>query len=74
MPKGCRTQEKQVPLRYTEGRVITLPWCVEHSRWFAECQCRVELALLPNPVSPELPAGVVDFMRERAKRKGDGTC
>jgi hypothetical protein len=75
MPTSCKTCEKEVPPKYTEGRKIVLPWCITHHRWFAECQCRVELALMPDPVAPTLPQGVVDFMKERAKRKGkDGTC
>lgn len=75
MPTGCRTYEKQVPPQYTDGEKKLLPWCVEHGRWFAECQCRQALSFLPDPEDPTLPEGVVDFMKERAKRKqGDGTC
>lgn len=73
MPTRCRTCEKQVPMQYTDGAVRYLPWCIEHSRWFAECQCRQLADFLGEPVPELLPAGVVDFMRERAKRQKEHT-
>lgn len=63
-----------MPTCHTAGVVLTRPWCIEHQRWFAECQCRNVLDTLPNAISPELPSGVVDFMKERAKRKRMESC
>lgn len=73
MPTGCRTKDKQVPLKYTEGRTVMLPWCTYHGRWYAECQGHgAALSFLFAPPAQPVPAGVIDLSAERAKRNKRG--
>lgn len=68
MPTGCQIVEKSAHHRLPDGRwaLTRLPWCVEHGRWFAACQCRMSLAVSVD--LEQLPPNVVDINSRRIKR------